>query len=243
MLTYVDSFVHWLTAPRQGRNSVYWVSNNKIKPEPLWKFVWQILEELDIDLPYNLAISCLGIYPRKLRPDIYTKIRWKHFIAALFIIATNWKYLSVKLKYLSVDECIRPCLLSCFNRIQLFLTLWTVVHHVPLSMGFSRQEYWSGLPFPSPEDLSNPGIEPVSLTSPALALAIRFFTISATLEARWMYNTHTHTHTHIYIYSRILFGNKKEWSTHTGYNIDKPQKIILSERNQTQQGTHMISFI
>ena len=136
-----------------------------------------------------------------MRPDIYTKIRWKHFIAALFIIATNRKYLSVKLKYLSVDECIRPCMLSCFNRIQLFLTLWTVVHHVPLSMGFSRQEYWSGLPFPSPEDLPNPGIEPVSLTSPALALAIRFFTISATLEAGWMYNTHTHTHPYMYVYT------------------------------------------
>ena len=42
-------------------------------------------------------------------------------------------------------------------------------HKAPLSMGFLRQEYWSGLPFPSPEDLPNPGIEPASLTSPALA--------------------------------------------------------------------------
>ena len=42
---------------------------------------------------------------------------------------------------------------------------WTVAHQAPLSMGFSRQEYWSGLPFPSPEDLSDPGIEP---RSPAL---------------------------------------------------------------------------
>ena len=40
------------------------------------------------------------------------------------------------------------------------MTPWTVAHHVPPSMGFSRQEYWSGLPFPSPEDLPNPGIEP-----------------------------------------------------------------------------------
>ena len=51
------------------------------------------------------------------------------------------------------------------NRVQLFMTPWTVGHHVPLSMGFSRQEYWSGLPFPSPGDLPNPGIEP---RSPAL---------------------------------------------------------------------------
>ena len=50
-------------------------------------------------------------------------------------------------------------LLSC---VQLFSTLWTVAHQAPLSMGFSRQEYWSGLPFPSPGDLPNPGIEPWS---------------------------------------------------------------------------------
>ena len=41
-----------------------------------------------------------------------------------------------------------------------FMTLWTVAHQASLSMGFPRQEYWSGLPFPSPEDLPNPGIKP-----------------------------------------------------------------------------------
>ena len=49
--------------------------------------------------------------------------------------------------------------------VRLFVTPWTVAHHAPLSMGFSRQEYWSGLPCPPPEDLLNPGIEP---RSPAL---------------------------------------------------------------------------
>ena len=52
--------------------------------------------------------------------------------------------------------------LSC---VRLFATPWTITYHTPPSMGFSRQEYWSGLPFPSPEDLPNPGIEP---GSPAL---------------------------------------------------------------------------
>ena len=51
------------------------------------------------------------------------------------------------------------------SRVQLFATLWTVAPQAPLSMGFSRQEYWSGLPFPSPGDLPDPGIEP---GSPAL---------------------------------------------------------------------------
>ena len=51
---------------------------------------------------------------------------------------------------------------------------WTVAHQVPLSMGFPRQEYWSGLPFPSPGDLPDPGMEPMSLAS--LALTGRLFT-------------------------------------------------------------------
>ena len=60
----------------------------------------------------------------------------------------------------------------------LTVTSWTVARQVPLSMGFSRQEHWNGWPFPSPGDLTHPGIEPASLTSPALAGG--FFTTSAT---------------------------------------------------------------
>ena len=55
-----------------------------------------------------------------------------------------------------------------YSHVQLFVSLWTVVHQAPLSMGFPRQEYWSGLPFPSLGDLPNPGIKPASLVSPAL---------------------------------------------------------------------------
>ena len=68
--------------------------------------------------------------------------------------------------------------------VQLFATPWTVAHQAPLSMGFSRQEYWSGLPYPPPGDLPNPGIEPVSLMS--LALAGGLFTTSTTWEAQRM---------------------------------------------------------
>ena len=67
------------------------------------------------------------------------------------------------------------------SRVQVFVTPWTVAHQAPPSMGFSRQEYWRGLPFPPPEDLPNPRMEPVSLTSPALAG--RFFTMGAAWEA------------------------------------------------------------
>ena len=73
------------------------------------------------------------------------------------------------------------CVLSQCNRVRLFANLWTVAHQAPLSVGFSRQEYWSGLPRPPPGDLPNPGIEPTSLVSPALAGG--FFITSATREA------------------------------------------------------------
>ena len=73
------------------------------------------------------------------------------------------------------------CALSCFSCVQLFVTLWAIAHQAPLFMGFSRQEYWSGLPFPSSGDFPNPRIEPTSVTSPALAGG--FFITSTTWEA------------------------------------------------------------
>ena len=65
---------------------------------------------------------------------------------------------------------VHACVLS---HVWLFETSWTIAHQAPLSMGFPRQESWSGLPFPSPEDLPDPGTEPTSL-----ALTGEFFTTS-----------------------------------------------------------------
>ena len=59
--------------------------------------------------------------------------------------------------------------MKLLNRVQLFETSWTVTYQAPLSMGFSRQKYWSRLPFPSPGDLPDSEVEPTCLTSPALA--------------------------------------------------------------------------
>ena len=73
------------------------------------------------------------------------------------------------------------CVLCCFGRVQLFSTPLTVACEAPLSMGFSRQEYWSGLPCPPPGDLPDPEIEPVSLMSPVLAR--EFFTTTSTWKA------------------------------------------------------------
>jgi len=70
--------------------------------------------------------------------------------------------------------CVCVCV---FSHVQFFVTPWTVACQAPLSMGFSRQEYWRGLPFPTPGDLPNPGIETTSPEFPALAGG--FFTTSA----------------------------------------------------------------
>ena len=86
----------------------------------------------------------------------------------------------------------------CWNYIEIHvcvpsLTLWTVARQVPLSMGFSRQEYWCGLLFPSPGDLQDPGLKPMFLES--LVLAGGFFTTCATWEA----------HIEIQLYSNAIF--------------------------------------
>ena len=75
---------------------------------------------------------------------------------------------------------VSKCVLSHFSHVQLFAILWTVAHQTPLSMGFSRQEYWSGLPFPTPGDLPNPRIKPVSHVSCLGRQGGRFFTTSIT---------------------------------------------------------------
>ena len=70
-----------------------------------------------------------------------------------------------------VCVCVCVCVLSRFSHVQLFVTIWTIARQAPLFMGFPRQEYRSELPFPSPGDLPNSGIESMSPT-----LAGEFFT-------------------------------------------------------------------
>ena len=72
--------------------------------------------------------------------------------------------------------CVCACMSACIvaQSCLTLVTPWTVAHQAPLSMGFSRQEYWNGFSFPTPGDLPNPGIKPLSLAT--LALAGEFFT-------------------------------------------------------------------
>ena len=86
------------------------------------------------------------------------------------------------------DVYMYACVLSHFSHVQLFAMLWTVAHQAPLCMGFSKQEYWSGLPFPPTGDLPDPGIEPASLASPTLVLYHWEALGSATWEALCLCN-------------------------------------------------------
>ena len=79
---------------------------------------------------------------------------------------------------------IHVFMLSPFSHVRLFATLWTIALQASLSMGFSRQEYWSGLPCPPAGDLPDPGVKLTSLVSHLLAS--KFFTTSATWEALFM---------------------------------------------------------
>ena len=68
-------------------------------------------------------------------------------------MSIHWKRVQAR------TDTVHACMLSHFSRVWLFATLWTIAHQPPLSMGFSRQEYWSGLPFPPPGKSSPPGVQ------------------------------------------------------------------------------------
>ena len=85
-----------------------------------------------------------------------------------FYQMTNSEVLLVKAKKLLFKMCV--CAHMCaLTHVQLFVTPWTVANQAPLSMGFPRQEYWSGSPFPTSRDLPDPEMEPTSLSTPGLA--------------------------------------------------------------------------
>ena len=71
--------------------------------------------------------------------------------------------------YMRIHFILHARLLNSFSYVWFFVSLWIIASQAPLSMGFSRQEYWSGFPCPPPGDLPDPGVKPRSLMSPALA--------------------------------------------------------------------------
>ena len=112
----------------------------------------------------------LGMAGRKITPSHlypFTRIgaAWPRLVPFLVSLGRKPLASDYKVQILAAGQC--AFMLSCFSCVQLFATLWTIACQAPLSMGFSRQEYWSGLLCPAPGDLPDPGIEPGSLMSPA----------------------------------------------------------------------------
>ena len=98
--------------------------------------------------------------------NIERKIIYKRTRNGCRTISTGlWIFLSY-INHTYNFRVVHVCTLSCFSRVQLFVTLRTVARQAPLSMQFSKHEYWSGLLFPPPGDLPDPEMEP---SSPALA--------------------------------------------------------------------------
>ena len=134
-------------------------------------------------------LQCIGILcscspPCRSGQDVLV-ILWKKpmLFSVLQLSISLWTEICYTLKDQSLENgllCIFQAIgnILYFSLIQVFATPWAVALQAPLSVGFSRQEYWSGLTFPSPGDLPHPGIEPMSLVSPALVG--EFFTTGAT---------------------------------------------------------------
>ena len=96
------------------------------------------------------------------------RLLWMHLFFNLFFFCYSDSLIFIILSSRSHSFFCITCPACVLSHIWLFTRLWTIARQAPLSMGFFRQEYWSGLPFPSPQDLSNPGIEPIPSVSPAL---------------------------------------------------------------------------
>ena len=111
---------------------------------------------------------CLGNWDRKSGnastsvaftcPVVLVSIIYKLNFSNISWLSLCWNFCFIY----SESESVGRLVMSYFSHVLLFTILWTVAHQVPLSIGFSMQEYWSGLPFPSPGTLLDPGIEPGS---------------------------------------------------------------------------------
>ena len=113
----------------------------------------QILESWKTIFIFSLC-SCL----RWSHPALCFKCQTKTLMSPLpYCLFSMSHKLSRKYTY----ACVPVCVLSHFSHVRLFANLWIVACQAPLSLGFSRQEYWSGLPFPPPGDLPAPGIKPL----------------------------------------------------------------------------------
>ena len=197
--------------PSKNLKSCFWMCWQGHSQDDLWKSHFQRLqsnqnnmEETELHLsPHGLnpAQACRMQVTESLNTHWNTHVLFPALLISYLVLNKLRKVgdLSKRLLSWSLTTLLTPCRPTMHHRrlgswasgptqmravtsvVSDSATPWTVACQAPLSMGFSRQEYWSGLPCPSPRDLPNPGFEPVSLGSPALAG--EFFTTSATWEA------------------------------------------------------------
>ena len=117
----------------------------------------------------------------------------------------------------------------------LFATSWTVTRQAPLSMEFSRREYWNWLPFPTPENLSNPGVEPTSLESPALAGRI-FTTAPPRSLLRWPKS----------LSFSITYGiqlSPIHMNVHSSFELSKVPVYVLSDVSSIRRANHSLPSV
>ena len=132
----------------------------------------------DIQPSLVTSIAC-KVQGKTLRADLNYSFPSIHFNTERSVGETVFS--SPWTKRVEKSLIFQPSCACMLSRVWVFVTPWTVAHQAPLSMGFYKQEYWSGLSFSPPGDLPNPVIKPKSLASPALAG--RFFTTMQ--PSRW----------------------------------------------------------
>ena len=138
---------------------------------------------------------------------------------------------------------IHVCILSCFSCVWLCVTLWTIAWQAPLSMGFSRHEYWSGVSCLPPGDLPHAGIEPASLSSPALARG--FFTTNRHLGSpecicKYAQSSIVCNHSKLET-SQISINSRMDIEWYTQWNTIQQWKSINSML--TRSIWHLLNFI
>ena len=152
-----------------------------------WMLRWEVDESSITFYDIPMEVTCHHIHQLRL---LFLIFNWRIIFlqyCVCFCHASTWISRGYILIYvpslLNFPPTFHPmrAILTRFSCVQLCVTLWTVARQASLSMGFSRREYWSRLPCPPLGHLPDPGIEPTSLMSPALA--DRFFTTGTTWEA------------------------------------------------------------
>ena len=143
-----------------------------------------ILSSSSFNALHLSEIQCAGYRTEKIYTNLYEDLSFKGL--------TVWKYMCC--------VCIWCICTQSLSFVWLFVIPWTVACQAPLSMGFSRQEYWSGLPFPTPEDLPDSRIKPMSPASPALAG--RFFTTADSLPGKPLKKKYIIINVHVPMYTQ-----------------------------------------